>query len=130
MEELLARVRVALRQGAPAVASPVVATAAFTVDLGAKQVHDAAGTVVRLTPTEWGLLEILARQAGRLVSQRELLQQLWGPGYEKETHYLRVYMGQLRRKLEPDPADPRHLLTEPGRGYRLETAGYADPLQR
>jgi two-component system KDP operon response regulator KdpE len=130
MEELLARVRVALRQGAPAVASRVVATAAFTVDLGAKQVHDAAGNVVRLTPTEWGLLEILARQAGRLVSQRRLLQQLWGPGYEKETHYLRVYMGQLRRKLEPDPADPRHLLTEPGRGYRLETAGRADPLPR
>ena len=130
MEELLARVRVALRQGAPAVAGPMVANAAFTVDLGAKLVHDAAGAVVRLTPTEWGLLEILARRAGRLVSQRELLQQLWGPGYEKETHYLRVYMGQLRRKLEPDPADPRHLLTEPGRGYRLETAEDADPLQR
>ena len=130
MEELLARVRVALRQGAPAVPSPVVATAAFTVDLGTKQVHDGAGTVVRLTPTEWGLLELLARQAGKLVSQRELLQQLWGPGYEKETHYLRVYMGQLRRKLEPDPANPQYLLTEPGRGYRLQTAGHPDSLPR
>lgn len=130
MEELLARVRVALRQAAPAAGSPVVATDAFTVDLGANQVRNADGAVIRLTPTEWGLLELLARRAGRLVTQRELLQQLWGPGYEKETHYLRVYIGQLRRKLEPDPANPRHLLTEPGRGYRLETSGYADTRQR
>lgn len=130
MEELLARVRVALRQAAPAAGSPMVATDAFTVDLDAKQVRSTDGEVIRLTPTEWGLLELLARRAGRLVTQRELLQQLWGPGYEKETHYLRVYMGQLRRKLEPDSANPRHLLTEPGRGYRLETSGCAVPRER
>jgi two-component system KDP operon response regulator KdpE len=130
MAELLARVRVALRQAAPATASPVVATAAFTVDLSAKQVCGADGAVIRLTPTEWGLLELLARRPGTLVTQRELLRRLWGPGYEKETHYLRVYMGQLRRKLEPDPANPRHLLTEPGRGYRFQASGHVDPVPR
>ena len=77
------------------------------------------GFVVRLTPTEWGLLSELVRAPGRLVSQRQLLQAVWGPAYQKETHYLRVYMGQLRRKLEPDPAHPRYLLTEPGMGYRF-----------
>jgi two-component system KDP operon response regulator KdpE len=121
MDELLARLRAAVRRGQPAAPEePVVRTAAFTVDLAAKRVTDADGDEVRLTPTEWHLLEVLARNAGRLVSQRQLLQEVWGPGYAKETHYLRVYLAQLRRKLEPEPARPRFLRTEPGLGYRLE----------
>jgi two-component system KDP operon response regulator KdpE len=75
---------------------------------------------VRLTPTEWHLLTALLRRPGKLVSQRQLLQEVWGPTYSTESHYLRVYMAQLRRKLEPDPAHPRHLLTEPGLGYRFQ----------
>jgi two-component system KDP operon response regulator KdpE len=78
---------------------------------------------VRLTPTEWQLLEILVRHSGRLVSQRQLLAEVWGPQYETEGNYLRVYMAHLRRKLEPDPARPRYLLTEPGMGYRFTAAG-------
>jgi two-component system KDP operon response regulator KdpE len=97
----------------------VVATDAFTVDLAAKQVVLASGAGVRLTPTEWQLLEILARNRGRLVTGRQLLEEVWGPAYGTETHYLRVYMAHLRRKLEPDPARPRYLLTEPGMGYRM-----------
>jgi two-component system, OmpR family, KDP operon response regulator KdpE len=121
MDELLARLRAAVRRGQPAAQEePVVRTAAFAVDLAAKRVTDAEGDEVRLTPTEWHLLEVLARNAGRLVSQRQLLQEVWGPGYAKETHYLRVYLAQLRRKLEPEPARPRFLRTEPGLGYRLE----------
>jgi two-component system KDP operon response regulator KdpE len=73
----------------------------------------------RLTPTEWRLLAVLARRPGHLVSQRELLKEVWGPGYGRESNYLRVYANQLRRKLEPDPSNPRYLLTEPGHGYRL-----------
>ena len=120
MDELLARLRAALRRGQPgADQDPVVATEDFTVDLAAKRlVRD--GVEVRLTPTEWHLLEVLVRNAGRLVSQKQLLREVWGPAYERETHYLRVYVGQLRRKLEPDPARPRHLVTEPGMGYRFE----------
>ena len=122
MDELLARVRAALRRGAATLPDdePVVRTAAFTVDLAAGRVLDSAGAQVRLTPTEWGLLEALARRAGRLVPGKDLLREVWGPAYGSETNYLRVYMAQLRRKLEPDPAHPRHLLTEPGLGYRLE----------
>jgi two-component system KDP operon response regulator KdpE len=121
MDELLARVRAALRRGATGTDDqPVVRTASFTVDLAAGRVTDSGGQPVRLTPTEWGLLEALARQAGRLVQGRDLLREVWGPAYGSETNYLRVYMAQLRRKLEPDPRHPRHLLTEPGLGYRLE----------
>ena len=93
-------------------------TAHFTVDLAAKRVT-VDGAIVRLTPTEWGLLSELVRAPGRLVGQRQLLQAVWGPAYQKETHYLRVYMAQLRRKLEPDPGHPRYLRTEPGMGYRF-----------
>jgi two-component system, OmpR family, KDP operon response regulator KdpE len=78
------------------------------------------GSQVHLTPTEWHLLEVLVRHPGRLVSQRQLLQTVWGPQYESESNYLRVYMAQLRRKLEQDPSRPRHLITEPGMGYRFE----------
>jgi two-component system, OmpR family, KDP operon response regulator KdpE len=118
MSEFLARLRAVLRRGSSEPADRFVTTEHFTVDLADRQVT-VAGAPVRLTPTEWALLEPLVRQPGRLIGQRQLLQTVWGPAYEKETHYLRVYMGQLRRKLEPDPAQPRHLLTEPGMGYRF-----------
>jgi two-component system KDP operon response regulator KdpE len=119
MDELLARLRAAVRRGVAGEEAPVVETASFTVDLAAKEVRSAAGERVRLTPTEWHLLEVLARNEGKLVPQKQLLQQVWGPQYETETNYLRVYLAQLRRKLERDPARPRHLITEPGMGYRL-----------
>jgi two-component system KDP operon response regulator KdpE len=120
MEELLARLRAAVRRATPATEDlPVVVTADFTVDLVARRVTTAAGEV-RLTPTEWHLLEVLVRHPGRMVAQRTLLHEVWGPAYEKETHYLRVYLAQLRRKLEPDPSHPVHLITEPGMGYRFD----------
>jgi two-component system KDP operon response regulator KdpE len=118
MDELLARVRAALRRATPTEAAPVITTGAFTVDLAAKRVVGADGEV-RLTPTEWHLLEILARNAGKLVSQKQLLAEVWGPKYQTETNYLRVHLANLRRKLEPDPARPRYLVTEPGIGYRF-----------
>jgi two-component system KDP operon response regulator KdpE len=121
MNELLARVRAALRRGETAIdrSSPQsITTASFEIDLAAGLVTR-DGSQVRLTPTEYHLIEVLARNSGRLVPQQQLLKEVWGPGYEKETHYLRVYMAQLRRKLEPDPAHPIHLITEPGLGYRL-----------
>ncbi|TLS47567.1 response regulator transcription factor [Streptomyces montanus] len=97
----------------------IVETEGFTVDLAAKKV-DRAGRHVRLTPTEWHLLEVLVRNTGRLVGQKQLLQEVWGPSYGTETNYLRVYVAQLRRKLEADPSHPRHFITEPGTGYRFE----------
>jgi two-component system KDP operon response regulator KdpE len=118
MDELLARVRAALRRAAPTPDAPVISTAAFTIDLAAKRVTGPAGEI-RLTPTEWHLLEILARHPDKLVAQRRLLREVWGPQYETETNYLRVYLANLRRKLEPDPAQPRYLITEPGLGYRF-----------
>src|SRR5450432_3664547 len=126
MNELLARLRAATRRAVAGVDEPVVVTAGFTVDLASKRVGlgpNGTGGDVRLTPTEWQLLEVLARHADRLVSGKQLLQDVWGPGYGTETNYLRVYMAQLRRKLEPDPARPRCLITEPGMGYRLVTVG-------
>jgi two-component system KDP operon response regulator KdpE len=128
MDELLARLRAAVRRAVPAPDEPVVTTSDFTVDLAAKRVSlradgngaDGAFTDVRLTPTEWQLLEILVRNRGRLVTQRQLLQEVWGPSYQSESNYLRVYVAQLRRKLEPEPSRPRYLLTEPGMGYRFQ----------
>ncbi|GGV27865.1 response regulator [Streptomyces griseoflavus] len=120
MDELLARLRAAVRRAEPADGGDaVVETAGFTVDLAAKKVNR-DGRDVRLTPTEWHLLEVLVRAGGRLVAQKQLLREVWGPSYGKETNYLRVYMAQLRRKLEADPSHPRHLITEPGMGYRFE----------
>jgi two-component system KDP operon response regulator KdpE len=119
MDELLARLRAAIRRASPAADEPVVKTEDFTVDLGAKRVTRADGSDVRLTPTEWQLLEVLVRNQGRLVTQRQLLQEVWGPSYETESNYLRVYVAQLRRKLEPEPPRPRYLLTESGMGYRF-----------
>jgi two-component system KDP operon response regulator KdpE len=122
MGELLARVRASERRQATPTDDEraVVETADFSVDLAAKKVVAADGSAVRLTPTEWHLVEILVRNPGKLVSQRQLLQEVWGPRYEEETNYLRVYMAQIRRKLEPDPAAPKHFITEPGMGYRFE----------
>ncbi|MEV0442108.1 response regulator transcription factor [Streptomyces spectabilis] len=122
MDELLARLRAAARRTRPADhdASPaLVETPGFTLDLLAKKaLRD--GRVVRLTPTEWHFLEVLIRHRGRLVSQQQLLGEVWGPSHSTRTNYLRVYMAQLRRKLEPDPSHPRHLITAPGMGYRFE----------
>ncbi|OZC69446.1 DNA-binding response regulator [Rhodococcus sp. 15-725-2-2b] len=118
MDELLARLRAALRRGPHSVADPVVVTADFTVDLATKTVvRDGAN--VHLTRTEWGVLELLVRNEGKLVSQKDILRTVWGPGHERETHYLRIYLGQLRQKLERDPAAPVHLITETGMGYRF-----------
>ncbi|HEY3881095.1 MAG TPA: response regulator [Trebonia sp.] len=119
MDELLARLRAAVRRSAPAPDEPVVAVPSFTVDLASKRVTR-DGADVRLTPTEWQLLEILVRNRGRLITQKQLLQDVWGPSYGSESNYLRVYIAQLRRKLEPEPSRPRHLLTEPGMGYRFQ----------
>ncbi|CAL9292108.1 response regulator [Streptomyces sp. SudanB182_2057] len=123
MDELLARLRAAVRRAEPAGPGEddltTVETEGFTVDLAAKKVHR-DGKDVRLTPTEWHLLEVLVRNTGRLVGQKQLLQEVWGPSYGTETNYLRVYMAQLRRKLEADPSHPRHFITEPGMGYRFE----------
>jgi two-component system KDP operon response regulator KdpE len=119
MDELLARLRAAVRRAAPSEETAVVSTDAFTVDLAGKKVTR-DGSDIRLTPTEWHILEILVRGSGRLVTQQQLLRDVWGPSYETETNYLRVYLAQLRRKLEPDPARPRHLITEAGMGYRFE----------
>ncbi len=119
MDELLARVRAAVRRAQPEPEAPTVVTEHFTVDLAARRVTTPSGEV-RLTPTEWHLLEVLVRSQGRLVSQKQLLLEVWGPAYVKETHYLRVYLAQLRRKLEPDPSRPVHLITEPGMGYRFD----------
>ncbi|GAA0626163.1 response regulator [Sporichthya brevicatena] len=123
MDELLARIRVALRRAVVPTeeSTPVVTTPDFTVDLAARRVTTASGEV-RLTPTEWALLEVLVRHAGRHVPSRTLLQEVWGPAYGTETNYLRVYVAQLRRKLEPDPARPRYLITDPGMGYHFVPA--------
>lgn len=120
MDEFLARLRAAVRRGAAPVETdePVVEADAFTVDLATKRVHK-RGTEVHLTPTEWGMLEMLVRNRDKLVGRAELLREVWGPAYESETHYLRVYLAQLRRKLEDDPAHPHHLLTVAGMGYRF-----------
>jgi two-component system KDP operon response regulator KdpE len=122
IEELLARVRAATRRAAPVDEAPTIEALDFVVDLAARQVRNDQGEV-RLTPTEWHVLETLARHHDKLVTQRELLQQVWGPGYATETNYLRVYLAQLRRKLEPDPSRPRSLITQAGIGYPVRTRG-------
>ncbi len=120
MDELLARLRAALRRAAPGEEEDaVVETDHFTVDLTAKRVTAAQGEV-RLTPTEWHIVETLVRNPGKLVTQRQLLQEVWGPQYEKETNYLRVFMAQIRKKLEPDPARPRYFITEARMGHRFQ----------
>jgi two-component system, OmpR family, KDP operon response regulator KdpE len=123
MGELLARVRAALRRATPAEEAAVIDTDHFRIDLAAKQVCTPSGEVIRLTPTEWHLAGVLVRNAGKLVSPRQLLQEVWGPQYGEETNYLRVHMAHLRRKLEPQPSRPRYFITEPGMGYRFENPG-------
>jgi two-component system, OmpR family, KDP operon response regulator KdpE len=117
--ELLARVRASLRRHQPSPQEPLVETPDFTVDLVGKRVSR-KGAVVHLTPTEWAIVEELLRHPGRLVTQRQLLQSVWGPQYEREANYLRVHLAAIRRKLEPDPSQPRYFITAPGIGYRFE----------
>ena len=124
MNELLARIRAAVRRNAPVDEEPVVRTDAFTIDLVSKQVQR-EGEEVRLTPTEWHLVEVLVRHAGRLVSQRQLLQEVWGPQYGTESDYLRVYMAQVRRKLEPDPPGPA--TSSPSRAWATASSPEASP---
>lgn len=119
VEELLARLRAASRRAAPREDEPVVTAGDLVVDLSAARVRR-AGIDVRLTPTEWHVLEVLVRRRGSLVTRADLLREVWGPAYEKQTNYLRVYLAQLRSKLEADPSAPRHLVTESGLGYRFE----------
>ena len=119
MDELLARLRAALRRAAPDASQPVVVTDNFTIDLAAKRVTTMSGEV-KLTPTEWHLLEVLVRHANQTVDHQTLLQEVWGPAYTNQANYLRVYIAALRRKLERDPSDPRYLLTASGLGYRFE----------
>jgi two-component system KDP operon response regulator KdpE len=123
MDELMARLRVALRLPDVAQQEPTIETADFTIDLAAKRVHK-HGVDVRLTSTEWRIVELLAKNSGRLVTQRLLLEQVWGLEGEK-TNYVRVFMVAIRRKLEPDPAHPRYFVTEPGSGIRFVPDGAA-----
>jgi len=121
MNELLARLRAAVRRAAPADTTEAVVEAGdLTIDLARRRVLR-QGSEVRLSPTEWALIEVLVRNRGKLVSRKQLLQEVWGPAYATETGYLRVYAAQLRRKLERDPAHPRHIITQPGMGYLFET---------
>jgi two-component system KDP operon response regulator KdpE len=125
MGELLARMRAALRRHRPEVEDPIVRTPHFQLDLAAKRVvgvrdDGSEGDEIRLTPIEWALVEQLVRSPGRLVSQRQLLHEVWGPQYDDETNYLRVHLANVRRKLEPEPSTPRYFVTEPGMGYRFE----------
>jgi two-component system KDP operon response regulator KdpE len=119
--ELLARVRASLRRHPTVTDEPIVATDDFEVDFVARRVTR-GGVAVHLTPTEWAIVEHLVRNPGRLVTQRQLLQRVWGPQYEHETNYLRVHLAAIRRKLEPQPGQPRYFVTEPGIGYRFEAS--------
>jgi len=119
MDELFARLRASLRRASPSAHEAVIHTDNFTVDLAAKKVTR-DGSEIRLTPTEWQIVETLVRHSGKLVTQRQLLQEVWGPDYGEETNYLRVHMAHIRRKLEPDRGRPRYFITEPGMGYRFE----------
>jgi two-component system KDP operon response regulator KdpE len=120
MEELLARMRATSRRASPREELPQVRLGELTVDLAAKRVSRNGTGDVHLTPTEWHLLEVLLRNPGKLLTRRQLLNEVWGPGYADATGNLRLYMTQLRRKLEPDPPRPRWLITEPGMGYRYQ----------
>ena len=120
MNELLARLRAAVRRSQDSTPTTSVVTVGdLVIDMARKRVSR-DGVDVRLTPTEWSFLELLARNVGRLVTREQVLREVWGPAYEHETHYLRVYAAQLRRKLEADPAHPVHLVTSAGLGYTLE----------
>ena len=124
IDELLARIRALSRRSTTETDLPVVRFGAVTVDLAAHTVSKAESGIVKLTPTEWHILEILVRNPERLITKQFLLTTVWGPTYEKEDGYLRLYLGQLRKKLEPEPSRPRFFLTEPGMGYRF-APGYS-----
>jgi two-component system KDP operon response regulator KdpE len=131
MGELLARLRAALRRvGPPDQEAVTVETAAFRIDVANKKVTDVTGAEIRLTPTQWHLVEILVRNPGRLVTQRQLLEEVWGPTYIDQTNYLRVFMGQIRRKFEPNPSRPKYFLTEPGMGVRFVPGVESDSSER
>jgi two-component system KDP operon response regulator KdpE len=117
-EELLARLRAVLRRAGDERDDPVVRIGALSIDLSDRRVTR-DGDEIHLTPIEFDILRELARYAGKLVTQRHLLQAVWGPGYDLETHYLRVHVAHIRAKIEPDPSHPSYLITEPGVGYRL-----------
>ena len=119
MDELFARLRAALRRAVAPDGQPAIETADFIIDFTAKQVRR-DGATVRLTPTQWHIVEVLVRNTGRLVTYEQLLQEVWGPTYGKETNYLRVFMTQIRQKLEPDSSAPRYFITEPGIGFRFQ----------
>ena len=120
MGELLARLRAALRRAKPGdEVLPIVETPDFRIDLATKRATESSGAEIKLTPTQWHLVEILVRNPDRLVSQRQLLEEVWGPSYVNQTNYLRQFMAQVRHKFEPDPAHPRYFLTEPGMGIRF-----------
>jgi two-component system KDP operon response regulator KdpE len=125
MGELLARLRAALRREAEAGEDQPI-----TIDLASKRVRGPSGEEIRLTPTEWGIVEMLVRHHGKLVTQAQLLKEVWGPQYGAETNYLRVFMAQIRRKLEPLPSTPRYFITEPGMGYRFEFPAERRPEDR
>jgi two-component system KDP operon response regulator KdpE len=119
VDELLARIRVVIRRQGDAEPLSSVRIGRYDIDLANHHIGSPDGVVVHLTRTEWQLLEAVVREPGKLLSQRYLLEQVWGPTYRTETQYVRQYMAQLRRKLEDDPARPQHLLTEPSMGYRF-----------
>ena len=121
-EELLARLRAALRRSADVADEPAITVGDVEIDLPGQRVRR-GGEDIHLTPIEFSLLAALARHRGKLVTHRQLLQEVWGPGYGDETHYLRVHVAHIRAKLEPDPSRPRYVLTDPGVGYRLSDAG-------
>jgi two-component system KDP operon response regulator KdpE len=123
VDELLARLRAALRRSAPN-GEPTIRIGELEIDLEKRAVF-LVGTPVQLTPNEFGLLRLFARNEGKLLTHRTILREVWGPAYQSESHYLHVYISQLRRKIEPEPSRPRYLLTEPGAGYRL-----VDPAAR
>lgn len=130
IDELLARIRALTRRAPQQEPDPVTEFGAISVDLAARSVNrttDGRTERVRLTPTEWQLLEMLIRNPGRLVTRQTLLTSIWGSEHVSDTGYLRLYVSQLRRKLEADPAHPRHILTEAGMGYRFELGGDAAP---
>ncbi|MCD4851458.1 response regulator [Arthrobacter sp. AK01] len=119
LDELLARLRAILRRSTESSGeTTTIETSSFTVDLAKRQITK-SGQDVRMTPTEWNILDILVRNPDKLITQQQLLSEVWGPAYAKEANYLRVYMAQLRRKLEVEPGNPRHFITEPGMGYRF-----------
>ena len=125
MDELLARLRAAMRRAVLPEGKAVIVTPDFAIDFAAKQARR-GDEIVRLTPTQWHIVEVLVRNAGRLVTYEQLLHEVWGPTYGRETNYLRVFMTQIRHKLEPEPSRPRYFVTEPGIGFRFEAPAATD----